>query len=90
MNENSFCFVGELRNTLFCNRCLRDSVISDNTVQRCWTHTKIYVCIPVSYTHLDVYKSQDIVCVWGVICSNNACDLNRVRSFRMSFLCVFV
>ena len=28
--------------------------------------------------------------VWGEICSNNACDLNCVCSFSMSFLFVFV
>ena len=65
--------------------------------------------IPVSYTHLDVYKRQAIgsvvrlvvgdgivirkieaVCVCGEMCLNNACDLNCVCSFRMSFLFVFV
>ena len=54
----------------------------------------------VSYTHLDVYKRQvllwamessferSMLCVWGEICSNNACDLNCVCSFRMLFLFV--
>ena len=31
---------------------------------------------------------RSMLCVWGEICSNNACDLNCVCSFRMSFLFV--
>ena len=33
---------------------------------------------------------RSMLCVWGEICSNNACDLKCVCSFRMSFLFVFV
>ena len=33
---------------------------------------------------------RSMLCVCGELCSNNACDLNCVCSFRMSFLFVFV
>ena len=36
------------------------------------------------------FFERSMLCVWGVICLNNACDFNCVCSFRMSFLCVFV
>ena len=39
-----------------------------------------YSVSAVSYTHLDCIRDR------GEICSNNACDLNCVCSFRMSFL----
>ena len=37
-----------------------------------------------------MFRKIEAVCVCGEMCSNNACDLNCVCSFRMSFLFVFV